>query len=145
MSKYEKLAIVCAFVVLVLGLLMAWHFKDGLWFGRSGSLVTVVAVVFASLQLRGRVEKAPAFAEEQLKHLHETLHLSPGFEKLRVEQQEEIAEEVKQSVRRDVADITGKVTRRLYFVELWLFIIGTLIWGYADVPLDWWLKNCLPQ
>lgn len=141
MSKHEKYAISLASVALLLGLFMALHWRAGHWFARSGALVSVIAVVFASLQLRSRVEKAPAIAEKELLRIHESLRQNPAVAHLNHLQYDELVESVKQSVRQEVAAITRKVNHRIYLIELWLFIIGTLIWGYADIPLDWWLKN----
>jgi len=141
MTPHEKRAISLAVAALVLGFFMAVHWEAGHWFARSGALVTVVAVVFASLQLRSRIAQSSGFVDEQLNRAHGALLKQAADAGLDAEQAEEAVDRVAREARKEVGDVAQEVSRRLYLVELWLFIVGTLVWGYADLPLDWWFAK----
>jgi len=141
MTPHEKRAIALSAAILMLGFFIAVHWKAGHLFARSGALISVVAVVFASLQLRSRIAQSSSFVDEQLRLTRGELLKQAAEAGLDAVRSEEVVERVAREIRKEVGDVTQEVSRRLYLVELWLFIVGTLIWGYADLPLDWWLAK----
>ena len=39
--------------------------------------------------------------------------------------------------RKDVQDGVNKASKRVLRIELILFIVGTIIWGFGDLATDW--------
>ena len=63
MTAYERRAIDLSVLAALIGVFFAIVLKQGHWFARSGSVVTIVAIYFASLKLQDRVDRAPAVAK----------------------------------------------------------------------------------
>ncbi|SOY97237.1 membrane hypothetical protein [Cupriavidus taiwanensis] len=132
MTGREYLALILSTALSAIGLIMSFHFGKGEWFARSGSLITCVAVIFASLQLRSQLATIPSFLDSQL-NTHRAEILSAFGDPTEAERH---LREVSDAVRTEVAAAARTADKRLYWIELSLFVVGTLIWGYGDVPLN---------
>ncbi|WP_399697678.1 hypothetical protein, partial [Xenophilus sp.] len=66
MTQYERNAIIISTVVSLAGLIASVFFGAGHYFARSAAIVTIVAIAFASLELRAKLATAPDFVEKEL-------------------------------------------------------------------------------
>ncbi|MCA1778002.1 MAG: hypothetical protein LC637_01075 [Xanthomonadaceae bacterium] len=136
MTQYERNAIILSAVVCLSGLAVSVFLGAGHYFSRSGSLVVIVAIFFASLELRARISAAPNFVERKLEANRSTI-LQQGKDRgLDDARSNKLFEQVSSEIHKEVADAIDETKRRLLRVELILFIAGTAIWGFGDLPVD---------
>lgn len=136
MSKYEHRAIPLSVLAAAAGLALAFHFKAGHWFGRAGAIITAIAVIFAALELRERVGKATVLAAEEFQRSCSELLKQGEAASLNQSSAEAAVVQVEAEVRAEVAKAARQASRRLLRVEVFLLVIGTLVWGFGDLPLD---------
>jgi hypothetical protein len=136
MSKYEKFAINLSIFTAIIGLALSLHMKQGHWFGRSGAMITVIAIIFTSIELRNRVYKVISFSEKQLQIQRSEVikqFTNAGLSGAEVEAK---FQKIEEEIRKNISTEVDKVRRRLLRVEVILLVVGTLIWGFGDLPLD---------
>lgn len=141
MTKYEYRAIGLSVLAAAVGLLVAVMRQEGHWFGRSGAVVTVIAIVFASLKLSDRVAKAPAVVHKQLQKQSpdsKQMFISGGLNQADAE---EAVQLLQTEVTNEVSKAVDDAIRRLLRVEVYILIVGTLLWGFGDLPLDAYFKR----
>lgn len=129
---YENRAIICSVIAIIVGVLVSIFQNDWLWFGRSGSVITVIAIYFASCEFRKKIEKAPfladkIFDENQEQYIANLKHKIPDKNK------EQILKMAKTQTMEEIEQISKKIYDRFLKVETGIFIIGTLIWGFGDL------------
>lgn len=130
---YENRAIVCSIIVAVFGVLASIFLHDWQWFGRSGSVITVIAIYFASCEFRKKIEKAPSLAndifdENKEQYLESVKHKIPD------ENKEKVLKIAKTQAMEEIEHIAKNTYDRFLKVETGIFIVGTLIWGFGDLP-----------
>lgn len=143
MTRHEQIAIGTAIGIAIAGLAIAILTQEGHYFARSGALVSVIAIVLAATDLKKRLAAAPAFIEEQLVHARERWLDSTKAAGLDDAQAQAAIEHAARQLRADAQAEINRVTQRILMIELGLLIVGTLIWGFGDLPIDWvFPKDC---
>ena len=133
-TKFEKRAIAWSVGAALLGILGSYFAKNGEWSARSGAVISAVAVWFASKDLKSKLDAAPEFVANQLaKFKPEFMSLISG-KKLGPEEAEKAFLELKSETHKDLNEAMDEYARRFVKTEMALFIIGTLIWGFGDLP-----------
>lgn len=143
MTKYERNAIICGALFSCVGLTVALITGAGHYFARSGAAVSVVAVVFASRDLRGRLAAAPVLFDRELLASREKVVQLGTDRGLDDAKAAELFEHVFSEGRKEANEIVKRAGKRLLTVELALFIGGTIIWGFGDLPIDLLLARCI--
>ena len=134
----EKMAIACSAFSVLLGMVAAACLSDGDHLARSGSVLVVIALLLAASQLKTKVESAVGFVEQQLEGMGSgggSVHIDNDASS---EESRELWEKTKKEVLRDVSEKVDAIIKRILRVELWLALIGTLIWGFGDL-LFWFV------
>lgn len=98
--------------------------------------MTIVAIVFASLDLRGRLASVSGIVGKQLED-HRSAIIKLGKDRgLDDASCNELFGRVSSEINAESSDVVENTKRRLLIVELIIFIVGTLIWGFGDLPVD---------
>ena len=120
----SALAYVLAAIVVLLGLAASLKFKDWSWLSRSGSVIVVIGIVLTSTQI----------IENSRRLRHRRLHWEEIWRR-------RLNESSTRDFVRDASD--GSLERSTRHDEdkweneklgLYMLIIGTLIWGFGDLP-----------
>lgn len=134
MTRFEKKALFWSLVAGISGIFLSFLLKDGAWFARSGALITAVAVWFASIDLRARLRAAPdALAKPLAEQKADLLARKEEF-KFTEQQIQEIYDQIERNSRAILENANRALSQRFHYIELYLFLIGTLIWGFGDLP-----------
>jgi hypothetical protein len=142
MTKQEWIALFCCILIALLGLRIAWICHDGNWFARSGAILCIVAVIFAYLELRTRLAGVPGFVDAHLRKASETVVekiLAGGADRTTAET---AARKFESDVMSEVTAEVEQTRKRLLRFEASLLVVGTLIWGFGDLPVDFLLHHC---
>jgi hypothetical protein len=137
MTTYERTALLLSVALVLVGIKADIACPAAHWFVRSGALVTLVAIVFASLDLRKRLASAPTFVEEQLDCSRASIRQQGTANGLDDAECDELETRVVSEIRQEVQAEVTKANKRVLRVELILFIVGTVIWGFGDLATDW--------
>jgi len=134
LTKVESKAISLSIVAGLIGVALSIAVQDGTWFGRSGAIISIVAVWFASRELKSGLQSAAGVIEGVLEE--QKAEFIKDAEKYRwtEEQTRKLWEKIERDSRAAFADANRSVMLRVHKVELYLFIIGTFIWGFGDLP-----------
>ncbi|GAB3366942.1 hypothetical protein GCM10027431_09730 [Lysobacter rhizosphaerae] len=141
MGKLEKRAISLSLFAACFGIACSIWFRNWEHFARSGSLVTVVAIAFASLDLRERIRKANSFVDEQLQIARGGLIKKGRHQGLDQIDVDLAVKRFESEMREEVRDAASKASKRILLVEVTLFVVGTLIWGYGDIAAKFVLPD----
>jgi hypothetical protein len=142
MTKQERIALSLSVLTILLGLWMAHAHHDGSYFARSGTILCIIAVIFAYLELRARLARVPAFIDEHLpKYLATVIEagLARGADRATAE---DAARKLESVVRSEVSAEAEKARKRLLRFEAILLVVGTFIWGFGDLLVDSLLRHC---
>jgi hypothetical protein len=137
MTTYERIALLLSTAILLAGVKADIVCPAVHWFARSGAMVTVVAIVFASLDIRERLKAVPGIFDNQLKKSRDFLRQLGRTNGLDNEECDEFENKFAVESRKDVQGGVNKASKRVFRVELILFIVGTIIWGFGDLATDW--------
>lgn len=141
MGKLEKRAILLSMLAALFGIMCSYWLNDWGHFARSGSIITVIAIIFASLDLRERLQKADSFVEQQLQIARPGIIQQARNNGLPQSGVDSSVEQFESDIRNEVRDAMDKASKRLLRVEIALFGIGTLIWGYGDITAKFFLPT----
>jgi len=136
MKKYEIYAILLSICTAITGFLVAVLWQEAHWFARSGAVVTVIGIIFASLKLSDRVAKAIELANSKIQeHRADFLQnlINRGMDQANAEK---LFLKFEAEIRGEVATSVQEFNRRFLKVEISVLIAGTLLWGFGDLPLD---------
>ena len=137
-SYHEIAAVGITLVILVLG--YAWGmYTDPFNFTRAGELIVVTGIIFAGLDLTGRVSLVDEWVVNQLERIRPVI--VPGWGKRAQEQAQERVERreiLEESVTSGVKEATDKARARLRFIEISILILGSLICGFGDLVVVSW-------
>jgi len=134
-TRFEKKALFWSLVAGISGIFLSFLLKDGTWFARSGALITAVAVWFASIDLPARLLLAApdALAKPLAEQKADLLARKEEF-KFTEQQIQQIFDQIERDSRAILDKANRALSQRFHYVELYLFLIGTLIWGFGDLP-----------
>ncbi|WP_329740752.1 hypothetical protein [Dyella sp. A6] len=141
MTTYERIAIISSAGLLLIGIEADVVCHAGHWFARSGALVTVVAILFAALDLKDRLSSVPAWVETQLLRSRDAIRQMGKTGGLDDATCETFVDKVVSEVRKDVQCELRKASGRALLVELILFIVGTIVWGFGDLATDLFIAS----
>lgn len=139
LNKYECRAILLSLISGFVGLFASFSYQQGHWFARSGAAITIIAIIFASLELRQKLSDVMPFIEKELIRHRGEFEKAADHEKI---DKGKFIKEVESSIKYDVEKVVKEKYRRILLIEVSLFVIGTIIWGFADLPLDAIFKHC---
>lgn len=141
MSKQELTALIASAITLVIGLAAAITLHEGHWFARSGSIVAIVSILFASLEIRKRLADAGGIVDAVLlKQRSETMRMC-SEKNLDMETSLDLVERIDSEARAKIDEQIKSASKRVLRVELGLLLVGTFIWGFGDLPLDRWFES----
>lgn len=129
---YKNGAIVCSVIVALIGIFVSIFLDEWMCFGRSGSVITVIAIYFASCEFRKKIEKAPSLANEIFDENKEQ-YLEIFQHEISAENKEKILNLVKTQAIQEIEQISKDTYDKFLKVETVIFIVGTLIWGFGDL------------
>ncbi|MBV8622883.1 MAG: hypothetical protein JO174_05290 [Herbaspirillum sp.] len=140
-TKVENRAIALSVLAGVVGVAFSIALRDGTWFSRAGAAITAAAVWFASRDLKA-IFQATAVVIDQVIAQNKVAHFKEAETNgLDEEQNKEIWQIVERDSRAAFEEANRHMMSRVHKVELYLFIIGTFIWGFGDLPFTfyYWL------
>ncbi|MHB1544269.1 MAG: hypothetical protein ACYCVU_06770 [Gammaproteobacteria bacterium] len=137
-SYHEKIAIGITLVILVLG--YVWGMATQPFnFARSGSLIIITGIIFAALDLAGRLTLVDKWVIARVEETGPAAIADPARKNrdkaYREIKRQEIAED---AITRRIQVATDKARMRLRFVEVSILILGTLIYGFGDLIVVHW-------
>jgi len=115
-NRFALNAYIVAGLIVALGVLISVRANDWSWFGRSGSLIVINGIVLTSRQIIEHIQ--------QLKQLQA---------KCGSHSQRDWAQNEKQQLLRSHHETLWKNEK----YGLYMLIVGTLIWGFGDLPNLW--------
>lgn len=137
-SYHELVAIVITLLVLVLGYLWGMYTNPNN-FTRIGELIVVIGILFAGLDLSGRLSLVDEWVLATLERIRPAVvpaQTEKGQEKAQAKlERREILEN---HVTTDVKEATDKARSRLRFIEVSILILGSLICGFGDLTVVHW-------
>jgi len=144
MTKYEWRVLFVSIFLAAGGLVLDFWFRNEHWFMRSGALITAIAVLFAGLELRKRLERAVPFVKERFRHERPDLVKQAKAQGLGPEAAEAAVESIGETAVRETEEEARRFYKHLLRVEVALLVTGTLIWGFGDMPIDAWRNSHPP-
>lgn len=138
MTNSERWAVFGSVSTGLIGYLLAVRSGDADCFARSGSIVIVIGIYFAMLNISEKLEKAAAFInsktdvvdgeyiEEALRGEKKPKGLNKNLAKITAGK---VRREISECVQKSVAEMKGRILR----VEGWILIGGTVISGFGDL------------
>lgn len=132
-SYHEKLAIGITLVVLILG--YTWGmYTVPINFVRSGTLIIVIGIIFAALDLTGRLSLVDEWAVASLEKIRPII-IPVWNKKAQLKASDKIKrrEAVEENITNRIKEATDKGRMRLRFIEVSILILGTLIHGFGDL------------
>jgi hypothetical protein len=137
-SYHEVTAIGITLVILILGYVWGMY-TDPLNFTRSGELIVITGIIFAGLDLTGRLSLVDEWMVARLERIRPVI--VPGWGKKGQEQAQEKLERreiLEGNVTSGVKEATDKARVRLRFIEISILILGSLICGFGDLVVVSW-------
>jgi hypothetical protein len=137
-SYHEVTAIGITLVILVLGYLWG-SYTDPHNFTRAGELIVVTGIIFAGLDLTGRLSLVDEWMVARLERIRPVI--VPGWGKRGQEQAQEKIERreiLEENVTSGVKEATDKARSRLHYIEISILILGSLICGFGDLVVVHW-------
>jgi len=140
-QRYVRSVWLIVTTLMILGALTSWIFHDWIWLGRFGALVTVAAMILATfnadIQARLLVEYLNDYMDPS-EHICARISSKPhlyGIQQSLSEEQarEALKREVEAFNERTRATLRDEMTSALRKLELWIAIVGTLVWAFADL------------
>jgi hypothetical protein len=139
--RYLLVAWLTVAILMSLGALASWILRDWTWLGRFGALVTVAAMVLATfntdLQARLIVKYLNDYmdpSEDIYARMRSKPHLYGIQQPLAEEHARELLKrEVDAFNERMRATLGDEMISGLRTLELWIAIIGTVTWAFADL------------
>lgn len=132
LSKTESIAIGVSVSILIAGYIWGLYTKP-VNFARTGSLVTIVGIWFAMLDLAGWLDRAfDQWVERQIQDIGP---IPPAFGKnaeARTRERQERRQSQVAGIRMGFAEKKEQAKRRLRTVEGLILILGTFVWGFGD-------------
>ncbi|MHB8423854.1 MAG: ABC transporter permease [Gammaproteobacteria bacterium] len=137
-SYHEKVAIGITLVILILGYVWGMYTRP-FNFSRSGSLIIVTGIIFAALDLTGRLTLVDEWVIARLERVRPAVipaRSMKGQEKAHEKiKRREILEE---NITSGVKEATDKARVRLRFIEVTILVLGTLVYGFGDLIVVHW-------
>ena len=132
-SYHEKVAVGIALTILILGYVWGMY-TEPFNFARAGSLIVATGIIFAALDLSGRITLVDEWVVARLNRIRPTL-LPAATKKGQEKAQEKIErrEILEGNVTSGVKEATDHARGRLRVIEVTILILGTLVWGFGDL------------
>ncbi len=137
-SYHEAVAIGITLVILILGYVWGMY-TDPFNFTRAGELIVVTGIVFAGLDLTGRLYHVDEWVVAQLERIRPVI--VPGWGRRAQEQAQEKIERreiLEENVTSGVKEATDKARSRLRYIEISILVLGSLICGFGDLVVVTW-------
>jgi len=123
-NKYNTVAYISIFILLITGIVPSIIFSDWGWFGRSGALLVVFGIFIIWLDYESIINEDLNIVFSGFRD-----HLKDSDANLTTSEVDRIEKEI-QGKFDEVSDRTKK---RYKNIEFFIVAIGTLIWGYGDL------------
>jgi hypothetical protein len=137
MSKPEWKALVLSIIAAGAGLFLAFALHDGMCFSRAGAIICVIAVFFAYQKIPDRLAKK--VADFLAEHLSREKISAVVADRTITEEQ---AKQVEAETRNEVSVVVDETIKRLLRLEVSLLVVGTIIWGFGDIPFNHFYPAC---
>ena len=114
-------------------------YTDPFNFTRAGELIVVTGIVFAGLDLTGRLYHVDEWVVAQLERIRPVI--VPGWGRRAQEQAQEKIERreiLEENVTSGVKEATDKARSRLRYIEISILVLGSLICGFGDLVVVTW-------
>ncbi len=137
-SYHELLAVGITLLLTVLG--YAWGmYTTPFNFTRAGELIVVTGILFAGLDLTGRLSLVDEWVQVQLERIRPVI-LAGWSRKDQEKAQAKIdrREVLEDHVTTGIKEATDKARARLRFIEISILILGSLICGFGDLVVVHW-------
>jgi hypothetical protein len=126
---------------MCLGALVSWYFRDWTWLGRFGALVTITTMVFATFNADVEARLLVQYLNDYMEpseEIYNRVRAQPylyGIQLPLTEEQtrELVKKEVAAFNERARATLKDELTSALRTLELWVAIVGTVTWAFADL------------
>jgi hypothetical protein len=132
-SYHEILAVVITLAILIFGYLWGMYTRPSN-FARSGTLIIITGIIFAALDLSGRLAHVDEWVVARLRKIRPAI--TPASNKKdqeRVTAQIDQREILEGSVTSGVREATDKARARLRIIEVFILIVGSLVHGFGDL------------
>lgn len=137
-SYHELVAIGITLAILILGYAWGMYTKP-FNFTRAGELIVITGIIFAGLDLTGRLSLVDEWVIMRLERIRPII--LPGWgRKAQQEAQGKIErrEILEENVTSGVKEATDKARVRLRSIEISILILGSLICGFGDLVVVSW-------
>jgi len=137
-SYHELVAVVITLLLLVLGYLWGMYTTPNN-FTRVGELIIVTGILFAGLDLSGRLSLVDEWVAATIERIRPVV--LPAWSRKDQEKAQakiERREILESHVTTDVKQATDKARSRLRFIEVSILILGSLICGFGDLTVVHW-------
>jgi hypothetical protein len=140
-QRYVRRVWLIVATLLVLGALTSWILRDWICLGRFGALVTVAAMILATFNADIQASLLVQYLNEYMdpsEHIYARIRSKPhlyGIQQSLTEDQatEVLKREVDAFNERTRATLRDEMTSALRKLELWIAIVGTVVWAFADL------------
>jgi hypothetical protein len=137
-SYHEGVAV--GITLLITGLGYVWGMRThAINFTRSGELIVVIGILFAGLDLAGRLSLVDGWVQTTLERIRPVA--MPAWNRKDQEKAQakiERREVLEEHVTTDIREATDKARARLRFIEISILILGSLICGFGDMVVVHW-------
>ena len=139
-SYHEMVAV--GITVLITALGYVWGMRTlPINFTRAGELIVVTGILFAGLDLAGRLSLVDEWVVNQLERIRPVI--LPGWNRKDQEKAQariDRREVLEGHVTTDIKEATDKARARLRFIEISILILGSLICGFGDLVVVHWVS-----
>jgi hypothetical protein len=137
-SYHEIVAVAITLLITVLG--YVWGMRTlPINFTRAGELIVVTGILFAGLDLSGRLSLVDEWVVSQLERIRPVI--LPGWNRKDQEKAQariDRREVLEEHVTTDIKEATDKARARLRLIEISILILGSLICGFGDLVVVHW-------
>ena len=132
-SYHESLAICITLVILISGYICGVYTRPTN-FARSGTLIIITGIIFAALDLSGRLTLVDEWVVARLRKIRPAIVPATSTkDQARVNAQINRREILEENVTSGVGEATDKARVRLRFIEVSILILGSLVHGFGDL------------